>query len=461
MEHELNAQTTAQGNASLKNAPTSILWIFAIGQMGWSLLSGIITNWLVYFYQPAATSGHTFFIPQGSVFIGLTVIGLITAFGRLFDAVTDPLIAASSDRCGHRLGRRIPFLRYSALPFAAVTVLIFCAPVNHESTVNSIWLFVTVILFYLFMTMYCTPFNALIPELGRTQTARINLSTYISITYFVGTCAAYLVPNVASFFEKSLGYENSIRVTIAILSTFAFLCMIIPAFIIDEHLYADTTPSKTKTFASLGKSFKNKQFRIFVGSDILYWIALTIFQTGLPFYITELMHLPDSMTFILFAIMSALSFVFYPIVNLVAKKVGKKKLVVFAFLFFTFAFALTIFCGKFGLPGIAWGIIVAFLASIPMAILGILPQAIIADIAEADSIETKENRSGMFYAARTFAFKLGQSVAMLIFTSLKILGTNGFGLRLSAGVAAVLCCLGGVVLFFYNENKTLKTISDQ
>ena len=48
-------------------------------------------------------------------------------------------------------------------------------------------------LFYITLSLYCTPFNALIPELGRSQEDRINLSTYISVTYFVGTAAAYLV----------------------------------------------------------------------------------------------------------------------------------------------------------------------------------------------------------------------------------------------------------------------------
>ena len=36
-----------------KVATNKILWIFAIGQLGWSLLSGIIANWLVFFYQPS------------------------------------------------------------------------------------------------------------------------------------------------------------------------------------------------------------------------------------------------------------------------------------------------------------------------------------------------------------------------------------------------------------------------
>ena len=57
-------------------AGKKILWLFAIGQLGWSMLSGIISNWLVYFYQPGEallSQGHQLFITQGAVFLGLTV----------------------------------------------------------------------------------------------------------------------------------------------------------------------------------------------------------------------------------------------------------------------------------------------------------------------------------------------------------------------------------------------------
>ena len=62
-----------------KVATNKILWIFAIGQLGWSLLSGIIANWLVFFYQPSQeelAKGQLQFIPKGT-FIGLTAIGII------------------------------------------------------------------------------------------------------------------------------------------------------------------------------------------------------------------------------------------------------------------------------------------------------------------------------------------------------------------------------------------------
>ena len=447
----------------MKKEPTNkILWLFAIGQLGWSMLSGIMTNWLVYFYQPTEdviAAGMPVFIKQGSILFGLTVIGLIAAAGRIFDAITDPWIAGKSDRCRHKDGRRIPFMRAGAVPLGVVTVLIFVSPSSTcESSINGVFLLIMALLFYLFMTIYCTPYNALIPALGKTQKSRINVSTFISLTFIVGTALAYLVPNIAAFFESSLGYVNARRVTIAIMSAIGTICLLVPVFTIKEKDYVDEEPSDTPAFKSLSKTFKNKQFRIFVASDVLYFIALTMFQTGLPFYVTALMKLDESMNFILFALMTACSLLFYLPVNKLAMKLGKKKLVVFAFIIYSLVFLFTSFSGLLGISGTVNGILVAVFASIPMAILGILPQAIVADISECDSLETKENREGMFFAARTFAFKLGQSIAMLVFTSVAKLGAENMGYRATAGIAAVLCLLGGFVLFRYNEKDVFAKI---
>lgn len=438
----------------MKTVTNKTLWIFAVGQLGWSLLSAIVVNWLVFFYQPTSTNvaaGQIIFVPQGTIFVGLTVIGLIAAAGRIFDAFSDPWIAGKSDRSHNKNGRRIPFMKKAAIPLGIVTVLMFVSPVNGISGINAAFLFVMSILFYLFLTIYCTPYNALIPVLGKTQENRINLSTFISVTFFVGTGIAYLLPNIASIFEPTFGYVGSLRLSIGILSAIGVLCALVPSVFIKEKDYDNVAVSHTPAFKSLVKTFKNPDFRTFVASDVLYWIALTIFQTGLPFYITVLMKLDAGMSFLLFAIMTMLSLVFYVPVNMLSKKYGKKKLVVFALVFYGLVFLLTSFSGQLGVNGLVNGILVSALAAIPMAILGILPQAIVADVAEYDSKITNENREGMFYAARTFAFKLGQSFALILFTSLAKIGANGFGYRVSAIVAAVLCLLGSFILMKYNE----------
>lgn len=443
----------------MKKLTTGKIWQFAAGQFGWAMLSGIISNWLVYFYQPdeaAISQGQTVFIPQGLAILGIiTVIGGITALGRVFDAFTDPMIASLSDRCTSKNGRRIPFLKWASFPLALATVLVFWSPVNEKSWINAVFLLVMVLAYYLFITAYCTPYNALISELGHTQQERLNISTAISFTFIAGTAVAYLAPAIWGIFVLALGRVGAIRLTFTVMAAIAWLCMLVPVFCIREKEYVNTVPVQESAFHSLAATFRNGEFRKFVGSDIFYWIALTMFQTGLPFFVTSLLKLPETMTTLYFVGMTALSVLFYLPVNKLTPKFGKKRMLLFAFVMFSTAFFYTGFMGKIPfLSAAAQGFVLMVFAALPMAIFGILPQAMVADIAESDSAITGSNREGMFFAARTFAFKLGQSLSMLIFTAVSTIGTGtGIGYRVAAFGAALFCGIGAVLLVFYNENK--------
>ena len=245
--------------------------IFAVGQLGWSTLSGIVSAWFVTFYLPTQNdimSGAMQFIPPGLVIGGfLTVLGLITAVSRVFDAVTDPLIASLSDRSKNNRGRRIPFMQYAAVPLSVVTVLLFCAPVEQISSWNIAWISVFIVLFYLFMTMYCTPYNALISEFGKTQDDRMYISTAISLTFFAGTMLAYTPFVFAGMLRGNVGFAWSYRICFIILAVLACVCMLIPTFFLKEKNFVETKPSNANMFKSLGATFKNGSFRTFVFSD--------------------------------------------------------------------------------------------------------------------------------------------------------------------------------------------------
>lgn len=450
--------------------------IFAVGQLGWSTLSGIISAWFVTFYLPTQndiSGGAVQYIVPGLVIGGfLTVLGLITALSRVFDAVTDPLIASLSDRSKNKRGRRIPFMQYAAIPLSVVTVLLFCAPVNEISSVNIVWISVFIVLFYLFMTMYCTPYNALISEFGKTQDDRMYISTAISLTFFAGTLLAYTPFAFAGFLRGSVGFAWSYRICFIALAVISCICMLIPTFCLKEKDFVETKPSESNMFKSLGATFKNGSFRVFVSSDIMYWIGLTLFQTGLPFFVKVSMKLNESYTMMFLGGMTVLSAVFYPIVPKLVKKFGKKKLVISGFLGLALAYVITGLIGVIGttvIPGVVYGVVVCLIAAFPMALLGIIPQSIVADVAEADGIETGENREGMFFAARTFAMKFGQSIAMLVFTSLAIIGTtqntnsnditaSTLGMTIVGFVAVAFCVFGALILSLYNEKKIMSTI---
>ena len=460
--------------------------IFAVGQLGWSTLSGIISARLVTCYLPTQTDiqrGATQYIVPGLIIGGfLTVLGLITALSRVFDAVTDPLIASLSDRSKNKRGRRIPFMQYAALPLAAVTVLLFCAPVDGTSGWNIAWISIFVVLFYLFMTMYCTPYNALISEFGKTQDDRMFISTAISLTYFAGTLLAYTPFVFAGLLHDRVGFAWSYRLCFIVLAVIAAVCMLLPTFLLREKDFVDTAPSNANMFKSLAATFKNKDFLTFSGSDIMYWVGLTLFQTGLPYYVKVSMGISGAYTMYFLGGMTVLSAAFYPIVSKLVKKFGKKKLTIAGFFGLALAYVIATLIGVLGtaenpgllgigkIPGVVFGVLICVIAAFPMALLGIIPQSIVADVAEADGVVTGENREGMYFAARTFAMKFGQSLAMLLFTSLAIIGTtqeansnditaSTLGMTVVGIVAVAFCVVGAVIMLFYNEKKVMKTIA--
>lgn len=445
-----------------KSLSRAKMWCYAIGQLGWAALSGIVGSWLVYFYQPdaaALSEGMKIFVPQGRVFFGaLTIIGLITATGRIFDAITDPLVGNWSDNCRSRRGRRIPFLRAAAIPLGLATLLIFFPPVSHLSRMNSAWLFVFVLLYYFLITCYSTPYTSLLAELAHTQEEKLKISTCISLTYIVGIALGYTAPMIwGAFVSAGMERVPAIKATFAILCAVATICMLIPAFTINEMEYCQSENPPCTMFSSLLKTFANREFRIFVMQDAIYFLALTMFQTGLPFFVTSLLRLHESRASQMFIALTATSLLFYPLVNFLAQKFGKKKIVMSAFAFFFADFLFTGFCGKFiPIPSGAQAMLIVALGAFPIAAFGILPQAMVADIAQHETASTGENRTGMFFAARTFAFKLGQSAAMIVFTSLATISSaNALGYRIVAATASACCALGAIILSFFNEKKIL------
>ncbi len=439
---------------------------YAVGQLGWSTLVNIIGLQLVYFYIPPEGSGIQVFIPQVVFLAVLNAITLIAAGGRLWDAITDPLIANLSDRWKGKMGRRMPFLLAGSIPAAVFCTLMFVPITKGESGWNIAWLFIMQTFFYLFLTTYVTPFFALLPELGHTANERLNLSTWISITYALGIMFAAQVPLFGNIFGSLLGIENTVlqlQIAIGFLSGISIILMMVPVMTIEEKRYCIATPTDVPLFQALKKTFKNKNFIYYVAADFSYFMALTIVMTGLLYYITVLLGLNKELMSSLLPAMVVISFVFYPVVNILAKKVGKKILISSSFIFMSMIFFFIYFLGRLPLSETiqAWLIVIFY--AIPISFLGILPNAVLADIAEHDALKTDVRQEGMFFAARTLMQKFGQTFGVLIFAALTSLGKDpgdDFGVRLSGMIGFALCVFAGLYFMKYKEKKLLKEIDE-
>ena len=242
----------------LKPITKKVIWLFAIGQLGWSLMSAILTNFIESFYQPDDVSvkeGMIYFIPQGRVILGVfTIIGGIYAIGRVFDAITDPWIGNLSDKSRNPKGRRIPFMKKAAIPLALITIMVYICPtagnpvaskLGSNGVINAIWVLVMMLLFYLFMTIYCTPYNALIAELSRDEKTLADISTAISFTFIFGSAMGYMAPTIWSAITPMVGGNRvwAMRVVFIVMAVIACICCLIPALTIKEPDYVDVVPT--------------------------------------------------------------------------------------------------------------------------------------------------------------------------------------------------------------------------
>lgn len=453
-------------NNIVEKLPFGKLIIFALGQLGWSLASFAVGNALVYFYMPPESTTSSLFptyIYQGAILGIVTLIGLINFGGRIFDAITDPWLANMSDRNKSRFGRRRIFMAISAFPLALFAFLIFVPLTSGESTINSVWLVFCIMMFYLAITAYTMPYNALISELGHTPTERLNISTAISVTFALGFAIGNQIYVLTNVFTDNFHMSNTeaFQTVQLIFVAIALILMMLPVFFINENRYVEKHTSDEGVIKSLKRVLKNNNFLRFTFADLTYFLALNFIQMGISYFIITLLGLDKGLISFLMILLFAISFLFYVPINIIAKKLGKKRVMVFAFIMFAIDFLIIALLNKFPFSHEFQAYAIVIIAAIPIAIFGILPTAIVADIAEADGIETGTYKAGIFFGTRTFMMKLGISSANLLFPSFLLLGKsveNPTGIRVAAFAAGAFCLIGLTFFITYNEKKVLDTL---
>jgi Na+/melibiose symporter-like transporter len=451
----------------VEKLPLSKKIIYSLGQMGWALCSYGVVSTLLYFYFPPPEVKFPTFIHQGFVLWGLTIIGIIFAAGRLVDVVADPIVAWLSDRTRLKFGRRRTFLAIGILPFALFSFLTFYPLHEGESVINTVWLAFCLFIFFWFMTMYVTPYFAWVSELGRNADERLLLATLISITWAVGTMIGSQIFVFQSLLEQhlSLAPVAAFQTVIAVFAALSFILMLLPIIFIDESRYTEHHTSDEKMVESIASALKMKDFLYFTVSDLIYWIYITIINTAMVYYVTVLLQLDKATTSMFIAVLFVGSFLFYVPINFLAKKFGKKRLLLLSYLWLAVLFVYVGFMGKLPLPALPQGLAFVVASTFPLAILSILPNAVVADVAEAFGIQTGQYKAGIFFAARIFMQKIGVTFGTLIIPSLLMLGAepggNDIGVRSTGFLASVMSFIGFLVLLRYNEKSILSTLAQK
>ena len=443
---------------------------YCLADIAKGLFNGMIGNYLLYFFQPTAASGLPVLLPQNKFLGFITIMALLTGIGKIIDAVTDPLVAALSDKSTSKSGRRMPFLRKSAIPYALSVLLIFYAPFRPGSWANGVWVGVFLLAYYTAYTFFFVPRNALVPEI--LPDAKVRVGYYsISTAFFMGSSSFMYAATLFVDLLKQAGMSPlwAWRTVFTAFAVIGGCCLLLSAYACEE---TDYVRSNTRPTESLGRSFRlvlsNRNFRVFALGDLFSGVSMAFFQTAMLYYITVLLRVPESQSFLVMLTAIAVALCLFPLIVRISRVCNKKLPLVVASVVFTAVFGLIYFGDRIAallpgrelLLGLAMGIIVAF----PFAAINILPQSVLSDIIQLDSLESGVNREGIFSAVKTFIEKIASSAAMVIVSSVLAIGalegeSVGLqGVKLTGIYAGIFSLLSLIFFAMYKDKAVTQAI---
>lgn len=453
-----------------KVLPKRKMYRYCLADIAKGLFTGMISNYLLYFFQPTEKSGLPNLLPDNKLLGFITIMALITAIGKVVDAVTDPVVASLSDKCTHKAGRRMPFLRYAALPYALSVLLIFYAPFKAGSVANAVWVGFFLIVYYTAYTFYFIPRNALVPEIIPDTKVRVGYYG-ISTAFFMGSSSFMYAATLFVDMLKKAGLTpiGAWRTVFTVFAAIGITCLLLSATAFNEKDYVEeNTKPKESILKSFALVFRNKNFVVFTAGDLFSGVSMAFFQSAMLYYITMLLNVPESQSFLVMLTAIVVAICLFPLIIKLSRKYNKKTPLVAASVVFTIVFGIIYFGDKLAAlaPGneLIVGLIVGVIVAFPFAAINILPQSIISDIIQLDSVENGVNREGIFSAVKTFIEKVASAIAMMGVSSILAIGAGTgesvslIGVKLTGVCAGVFSLLSLVFFIFYNDKKVIATI---
>lgn len=414
------------------------LALYGGGALGASVLLQTIFLWLVYFYAPPAGQGRALLPP--------TLVGFALAAGRVVNAVSNPPVAFWSDRSRGRWGRRRPFIVLGAPALAAAFVLLWTPPRGSQEMV---FVYVTAALacFFFLFSLVMNPYAAMLPEItpgGRGRPA--------AASWQAGASLAGL--GVAMIASPWLIQRWGFGTMGVVLAAFGLACLwIVGAGVRAADPPADdaSEPQRGAFLREVGAVLRHRGFRVYVVALALLWLGTSMVNTTVVYVVTVLMGLPrDQVAFVLGAAFVC-TVAALPLLARLSRALGTAGALTWTLAAATIVVPLI---GAIGLRGLPFGppgqgYVVIVLAAAPLAGLLVLPNVLLADIAEADGVASGEAREAMFYAVQGLVLNGATALASAFLGVLLGLGDSPgqtLGLRLIPVVAGA-CTLAALLVF--------------
>jgi Na+/melibiose symporter-like transporter len=373
---------------------------------------------LVYGLPVVALSAPFFLLQFFGLAFGTEVLGLapgrmgaILAAGRIWDALTDPLVGAWSDRTRSRWGRRAPWMLAAVPVVAASIVLLWRPPQAPASAVP--WLVFFLLVFTTAFTAWVVPHQALGAELSTDPHLRTRLFGVRQASLMSGLFVAF------ACMQTILGADSP-RATAArtgvVLGVFAMVVLPIPALTLREAAAPVRPKSSLRAYRDvLGNRLARRLLAVW-GIDQL---GLAVGGVLGPYAAIYLLERPDLVGAVpaMFVVPSIFS---VPLWVYVARSVGRTRAWQLSLALAAGAFLPLALGPLHSLPLLASCLIAAGFAS---GCAGAVGPALLAGVIDEDAEATGERKEGAYTAAWLLVLKVaGAAVAFGAGTALSLSG---------------------------------------
>ncbi|MDR0513474.1 MAG: MFS transporter [Treponema sp.] len=344
--------------------------------------------------------------------------GTAVMIGKVWDAVTDPLMGYITDRTLSRWGRRRVYLLLGAGPMAFSMFFFFTAPIYLPTTMHFAWAVFALILLNTAATIINVPYSSLTPELTSDYHEQSSLNGYRFGCAVFGTIAgAGAVQPLVQLFSSPGAVDPLIdqrghSIMGLILGLVIMVVTLITFFGTKEKkVYRKEDLPTEKFFATFLTVFKNKPYVILLMTYALHITGITFLTAILVFYTENVLHRGD-ITTIAMILLLVTAMLFIPISVLVSRRIGKRRTYQICFIVISSACALIYFLGHQTPIEFFFGIMV--FAGIGVGFSYVAPFAMVPDVIEFEAAKTGERKEGAYYGVWTFVSKLGTALALFV-----------------------------------------------
>jgi GPH family glycoside/pentoside/hexuronide:cation symporter len=380
-------------------------FIYGAGDTGFSLTSTILGAYFAIFLTDVV--GLAPGIAAAAIFIG-----------RSWDYVNDPLIGHISDRTRSRWGRRRPYLLFGAIPFGLAFTLLWWRPPIDSNFGLAAYYALAYLLFDTAATFAYMPYFALTPELTEDYDERTALTSYRMFFSILGGLVAFTIPLMII---GSFRPENSHRVTL--MGMVFAIASVLPLWLTffgtreREHHMQKERPNLQQ---SIRAAVKNRPFVFSAGIFLLTWVAVTILEGTLLFFLKYVVERESQSDLIMATIFITAIFAL-PLWEYVSRRWNKQRAYITGIGFWAVVQVVLITLSPASPLSILMTLCV--FAGIGVGAAHVLPWSIIPDAIEWDEFHTGERHEGMFYSLVTLLQKVASSIAIpLVLVLLEVTG---------------------------------------